>query len=63
MINVQTIFRDQNAALVLFDTAYWEFYAIYGEKAHQRMKAFTEGLNLYADYRDGAIYFYKSEDD
>jgi hypothetical protein len=61
--DVQTIFRDQKAALVLFDNAYWEFQAIYGEKAQQRMKAFTEGLDLYADYEDGAIYFYKTIED
>ena len=61
--NVQTIFREQGAALVLFDTAYGKFLAIYGEKTQQRMKAFTEDLYLYADYLDGAIYFYKSKED
>jgi hypothetical protein len=61
--NVQTIFREQNAALVLFDNVYWEFVAIYGESAQQRLDAFTEGLYLYRDYQDGAIYFYTSKED
>jgi hypothetical protein len=56
---VQGIFRDQGAALVLFDSVYWQFWAIYGDQADQRWDAFIDGLYPYVKTKDGTIYFYE----
>ena len=57
---VQEIFRDQRAALVLFDTVYWQFWEIYEGKADQRWDVFVEGLYPYIEATDGTIYFYET---
>jgi hypothetical protein len=55
---VQQLFREDGAALVLFDSLYWQLYPIYDEETPQRLEEFTQGLRLYSDSWDGAIYFY-----
>ncbi len=55
---IQKLFREDGAALVLFDAIYWEMYPIFGEETPQRLEAFTQGLRLYSDSWDGGIYFY-----
>jgi hypothetical protein len=58
----QTIFRDQGAALVLFQpTFYWEMQNLYGDKTEERLREFTKDLVVYGEYPDGIIYFYPSQ--
>jgi len=59
--NVQRLFREQGAALVLFHTINVHFYPLYHEDVDQRLKAFTMDLYLYGEYADGAIYFHNKE--
>lgn len=54
----EKLFRENGAALALFDTAFWDFYELYGEATEDRLKALTGGLYLYADLSDGGIYFW-----
>jgi hypothetical protein len=55
---VEKIFREQGAALVLFDSVLTQFNAMYGDAAEQRMEAFVDGLFPYAETGDGTLYFY-----
>jgi hypothetical protein len=57
----ERIFREQGAALVLFDSIFWQLRPMYGDQTEARLQQLTEGLDLYADLADGAIYFYPSE--
>jgi 4-amino-4-deoxy-L-arabinose transferase-like glycosyltransferase len=52
----QRLFREGRAALVLFRSAYWQFHAIYGDRAQDRLQAFTSGLRVFRDLPDGTIY-------
>ena len=54
----ERIFREEGAALILFDSVYWQLRGIYDERAEARLESMVDGLELYADLRDGAIYFY-----
>jgi hypothetical protein len=54
----QAAFRQQGAALILFDTIRWQLDPLYFEKTPQRLEALTSGLRVYGDYWDGTIYFY-----
>jgi hypothetical protein len=54
----QKAFRENGAALVLFNTSFWQFRQLYGNQTTQRLEYFTQGLFLYAQLGDGAIYFY-----
>ncbi|GMR10743.1 MAG: hypothetical protein BMS9Abin28_1566 [Anaerolineae bacterium] len=56
----ERIFREQGAALVLFDSVFWQLRPMYGDETEARLQQLTEGLDLYADLADGAIYFYPS---
>jgi hypothetical protein len=56
---IQQIFRENGAALVLFDTVYWQFVPIYYHKTEERLEAFTSGLYLFSEAADGEIYFYE----
>ncbi len=55
---VQRIFVTKDAALVLFNTSYQQFYKIYGEKTDARIESFTHGLTECSKHSDGSIYFY-----
>ncbi len=58
----QRLFREEGAALVLFQPAfYWRVHELYQDQTEDRLRAFTEGLTLYGEYSDGAIYFYAAE--
>lgn len=56
---IQRKFRNQEAVLVLFDTAHWVFAEMYQEQAEEMEQAFVEGLYTYGSYSDGSIYFYE----
>jgi len=56
----QKAFRENGAALVLFNSSVYQFQQLYGDQTNQRMENFTRGLSLYAQTADGAIYFYPS---
>jgi hypothetical protein len=54
----QRLFKDQGAALVLFDTIDDQFIELYGERTAERISALVTGL--YRAYRgnDGGIFYY-----
>lgn len=54
----ERIFREEGAALILFDSVYWQLRGVYDERADERLASMLDGLELYADLGDGAIYFY-----
>jgi 4-amino-4-deoxy-L-arabinose transferase-like glycosyltransferase len=54
----ERIFREDGAAFILFDSVYWQLRGVYDEQADTRLASMVEGLDLYADLNDGAIYFY-----
>jgi hypothetical protein len=56
--SVQKAFRENGDALVLFNSSFWQFNKIYGDQTNQRLDNLTQGLYLYAQLRDGAIYMY-----
>ena len=56
----QKAFRENGAALVLFDSIFWQLEHLYGTQTSQRMEYLTRGLSLYAQEEDGAVYFYPS---
>jgi 4-amino-4-deoxy-L-arabinose transferase-like glycosyltransferase len=53
----QQVFREKNAALVLFKANLHEDFAMYGDRLDERLAALTKGLYLYTESEDGAIYF------
>jgi hypothetical protein len=55
---VERLFREQGAALVLFDSSRGQFMGLYGERADERLAALTAGLDVYLDTPDGTIYLY-----
>jgi hypothetical protein len=57
---IQTVFRDQGAALALFSSAYWQFFELYGDGAGERIERFKGDLLLYSSHGDGEIYFYRA---
>jgi hypothetical protein len=56
----QIKFRDNGAALILFNTSLWQFKHLYYDQATKRMDSFTQGLYKYEQLEDGAIYFYNA---
>lgn len=64
----QRAFRSQGGALVLFRSTLRDDFAMYGDRAEERIQALTRGLIPYYEGEDGAIYFfpttsYAPEDD
>jgi len=59
---IQRLFRERQAALVLFDGAYWQFEPIYGEDTSLKLESLTAGLVLYTENWDGAIYFFPGQE-
>jgi hypothetical protein len=53
----EKVFREQGAALVLFDSVYWQFWQLYEQDTQRRLDEFISGLYLYYDGWDGKIYF------
>jgi hypothetical protein len=56
----QDAFRSQGAALILFNSSYWQFNSIYLGQTDARLRKFTEGLYRFAQLDDGSIYFYSA---
>ena len=54
----QRVFREAGGALVLFNESLREDFGMYGEQVDERLAALTQGLRLYYQSEDGAIYFY-----
>ncbi|OGO20093.1 MAG: hypothetical protein A2Z14_04710 [Chloroflexi bacterium RBG_16_48_8] len=59
---IERIFREEGAALVLFEGFYWQLRAFYGEETQQRMDTLTEGLKVYGSSWDGDIYLYNPKE-
>ncbi len=57
---VQKVFREEGAALVLFDTAYWDFWPLYGDDTQARLDKLIDGLYLDFEATDGGIYYYRN---
>ncbi|GEM_PF-509922 len=55
----QSLFRQNKATLVLFDTITEQFSDIYGNQTAERVKVFTEGLHIEYNGKDGGIYTYQ----
>jgi len=55
---IQQVFRQQGAALVVFDTIRWQLDVLYFEHTPERLDGMLNGLSVYGAYSDGAIYFY-----
>lgn len=53
----ENVFQEQGAALVVFDSVYWQFWTIYEQDTQRRLDEFISGLYLYYDGWDGSIYF------
>jgi hypothetical protein len=51
-------FKAANSLLIVFNTLESQFAPIYGEKAAERVKAFTEGLHVVAFGDNGAMYYH-----
>ncbi len=56
----QKAFREQGAALVLFNSAYWQFEPLYGDQTSKRLQSLTTGMTVYYQTNAGSIYFYPS---
>lgn len=54
----QRLFREEGAALVLFDSIHRQFRELYGERTEERVAALTRGLDQAFAAADGAVYFY-----
>jgi len=52
------IFREEGAALVLFDSIFWQLEPLDHDRAKAKIEALTEGLEIFFENTDGAIYFY-----
>ena len=57
---VQGIFREEGAALVLFDSINGQFQRIYGDRTLDRLEAFTRDLYNYYEGNDGTVYLYQA---
>jgi hypothetical protein len=55
----QRLFREDGAALVLFDNALNQFSNLYPQRSLERLEALTDGLSAFSVGNDGAIYFYR----
>ncbi|MBE0696154.1 MAG: hypothetical protein IH586_04460, partial [Anaerolineaceae bacterium] len=58
----QQVFRQKNAALVLFKANLHEDFAMYGAQVDNRLAVLTNGLYVYFENEDGAIYFSRQPD-
>ena len=54
----QSVFRENGAALVLFNSRYQQFQELYGDQSILRQENLTRGLTLFAQTAEGEIYFY-----
>jgi hypothetical protein len=54
----QKLFREDGAALVLFDSAFNQFSSLYPQQEQERLEALIDGLSAFSEGNDGAIYFY-----
>ena len=55
---IQSLFKNKGAALVLFDTIYWQLYPFCAEQTQQCLEKITQGLKHHSSVWDGDIYFY-----
>jgi hypothetical protein len=56
------IFTEDGAALVLFDSIFRQLEPLYQDRTNAKIEAFTEGLDLFFESTDGAIYFYRDNE-
>jgi hypothetical protein len=56
--STEEVFRDRGAALIVFDSALDQLRRLYGDDASLRLADLTLGLDVFARYPDGTIYFY-----
>lgn len=55
----QQVFRQQEAALILFDSIESQLQRLYLDRTRERITSLTEGLFLFFEGNDGAIFFYE----
>jgi hypothetical protein len=56
----QKLFRENKAALILFQSIFYQFQRFDYSHAQDRLNAFVQRLHVYGEYPDGTIYFYNS---
>ncbi len=56
--NYNLLFRNEGAALVLFDKVKWQLTVLYEDRTTQILESLTNGLYVYFNGWDGNIYFY-----
>ncbi|HVN53543.1 MAG TPA: glycosyltransferase family 39 protein [Anaerolineaceae bacterium] len=56
----QKIFREEGAALVIFNDIHYPMIVLYGNDAEVRLDSMVKDLYLYGRFSDGAIYFYSA---
>ncbi len=57
----QELFRQSGAALVLFNSIQDQLHGLYDQQTEERISVLTEGLTMYFQGSDGAIYFYPDQ--
>ena len=60
---VERVFSQEGAALVLFNSLRWQLYPIFADETEDYINALTKELNIYAQSYDGAIYLFPSNGD
>jgi 4-amino-4-deoxy-L-arabinose transferase-like glycosyltransferase len=56
--STSTIFREDGAALVLFDSIFVQLEPLYHDRTRAKIEALIERLEIFFESTDGAIYFY-----
>jgi len=54
----QQVFKENGAALVMFNSALTDFQALYGDRAAERLQILVGGLKVGYTGQDGSIYYY-----
>ena len=57
----QRAFRQDGAALIIFNNLRWQLDTLYSEQTPDRIDAMTSNLRVHDEYIDGAIYFYPAD--
>ena len=60
--HLEELFREQGAALVLFNTLQWQLKPIYQDRTEERIQSLIQDLDVYQESYDGGIYFYPHQD-
>jgi hypothetical protein len=54
----QKAFREDNAALILFYSSFWQYQKLYGDQANLSMDYLTQDLSIANKFADGSVYYF-----